>query len=489
MFGVNMTTGPVDWEIFQHHQGQAKIEMTGTYQVPEAAIDQGIASATPIYRILMEDNHEILIDWTPMTTITPGENWSGVWICQVALEKGGLYLIETGLDTWSTREDLHWIFRGDTRRHIGVGNLFIIAGQSNAAGYGRDAAYDPPAMGVHFFRNNDSWEIASHPMNDGTDGFTKIVNMEMGISGTSPYLSFAKAFMDLSGAPVGLIPTALGGSPMTRWIKSEKGDLYVNMLNRLTCLEKKTLAHATDDDHRAVENEKGRSYQKYAGLLWYQGCSDAIPGEADLYLKRFETFVHDLRRDLGQDLPVFTFQLNRELASEHDHQWGILRNVQRLASQSLSHVYVMPTHDSPLCDGIHNNSSANVKLGKRLAKQAAGILLGQKAFFAPEPIKLELIQDKVLEITFNHCPYGLQLFDRPDKPNGFTIMDGGQEVDITGIKIPPDRPDTIRIFASQVLSEKTSLSYCWEANPSYPVIAEKSNYLPIVAFYKFEISK
>lgn len=467
MFGVQIITGPVDWEIFQQQDGVASVHMEGTYNVPEAAIIQGVASATPVFRVLREENHEIKIDWTPMTHVSSDINWSGDWKADIKLKKGGLYLIETGLDTWSTTSNLHWIFRGDTRRHIGVGNLFIIAGQSNAAGYGRDASYDPPMLGVHFFRNNGRWELASHPMNDGTDALDSCVNLEMGISGTSPYLSFAKEFYRLSQAPVGLIPTALGGSPILRWSKGEKGDLYHNLLHRLKQL--------------------GERHRCFAGMLWYQGCSDATPEEAHLYGKRFETFVEHIRQDVQEQLPIFTFQLNRELNSSNHHAWGMLRESQRLASLDMDHVYILPTHDCLLCDGIHNDSGANVKLGERLARQCAGILLDQDTYFAPGPVYLEKNEETKLTLTCAPCPFGLQLFDSPDKPNGFTIMEGDQVIPITRIEIDKNHMDKVCIYTEEKITKEATLSYCWEANPPYRVIAEKSNYLPIIAFYKFPI--
>lgn len=467
MFGVHITTGPSDWEIFQHQDGVASILMRGTFKVPDAAIIQGVASATPVFRVLIEEKHEIVIDWTPMSEVTMGENWSGCWNTEFRLKKGGLYLIETGLDTWSTSSNLHWIFRGDTRRHIGIGNLFIIAGQSNAAGYGRDSCLDPPMVGVHFFRNNDRWEIVSHPMNDGTDAFETCSNIEMGISGTSPYLSFGKEFYRLSQAPVGFVPTALGGSPMTRWVKGEKGDLYENLLDRL--------------------KHMGQPNGSYAGVLWYQGCSDATPEDAPHYLKRFETFIKNIRQDVQARLPIFTFQLNRELNSMNHHAWGKLRDTQRLASHILQDIYLLPTHDCLLCDGIHNDSSANVKLGERLAKQCAGVLLGHEGYYAPEPVKLKKTDEMQLTLTCAPCPFGLQLFDSPYKSNGFTIMEGEVVVDIISIEIDKHFPDRIHIYSKNQLSNQATLSYCWEANPTYRTIAERSNYLPIVSFYKLQI--
>lgn len=94
--------------------------------------------------------------------------FSGRIRCNVRHSAGGPYRIDTGLETKSTTPDLTWVYRGDCVLHIGVGNLFIIAGQSNSAGYSRDFCLDPPSMDVHLYRNRSQWDIASHPMNENT---------------------------------------------------------------------------------------------------------------------------------------------------------------------------------------------------------------------------------------------------------------------------------------------------------------------------------
>ena len=37
----------------------------------------------------------------------------------------------------------------------------------------------------------------------------------------------------VTGYPVGLIPTALGGSSLSRWNPDQDGDLYWNMISRI----------------------------------------------------------------------------------------------------------------------------------------------------------------------------------------------------------------------------------------------------------------
>lgn len=57
---------------------------------------------------------------------------------------------------------------GDMIHHLGIGDLFVITGQSNSAGYGKDPIFDPPELGIHLLKNNGRWDMASHPFNDST---------------------------------------------------------------------------------------------------------------------------------------------------------------------------------------------------------------------------------------------------------------------------------------------------------------------------------
>lgn len=160
--------------------------------------------------------------------------------------KGGLYRIDTCMDLADTCGD--WSVRGDCVYHVGVGDVFVIAGQSNSAGYGKDFISDAPEAGVHLLKNSGCWDIAAHHMNDSTDTLHPH-NRDGANTGHSPYLSFGKYLKRELGYPIGLVQTSLGGSPLSAW-SGEEGSLCRSMLN-------------------VVKKLNG-----IKGILWYQGCSD-----------------------------------------------------------------------------------------------------------------------------------------------------------------------------------------------------------------------
>lgn len=461
MHGITITKGPADWEIIQQQNGSANITLEGSYYVHPAAIEVGVESVRPIVRLMQEDDNTCVIPWTEMNH-TNAMDFSGTFCHTFSLPEGGLYRIETSLETKSTVPGLTWLYRGDCILHIGVGNLFLIAGQSNAAGYSKDYAMDPPDLNVHLFRNRGKWDLACHPMNESTLA-GDIPNTEMGIPGVSPYLSFGKVFQHFSHSPVGLIQTALGGSPLSRWTPPS-GDLYLNLLSRISL-----------------------TGGQYAGVLWYQGCSDTTPEDADMYGERFASMVNSLRKHLGYEIPFFTFQLNRQIGAEHDECWGKVREAQRRAALELPSVYILPTTNCSLSDGIHNSAHANVMLGEKLARQCAHVLCGAPEFEAPRLEAIHMSDKHTIHLTFSHMVLGFTLYSTDAKDNGFYLEDAEGIVPVDELSCSRQDGNTIHIKYSRDIQHPAYLSFCWEADPTMTPPVDEVTYLPPLSFYRVSV--
>ena len=109
-----------------------------------------------------------------------------------AIPAGGPYRVETCMKN-GTASSFQEALRGDMIHQVYVGDLFVIAGQSNAAGYGKDPVEDGPELGVSLFGQRGIWELASHPLNDSTDSIYEQITERMN-PGRSPYLHFAKYY-------------------------------------------------------------------------------------------------------------------------------------------------------------------------------------------------------------------------------------------------------------------------------------------------------
>jgi len=165
-------------------------------------------------------------------------------------------------------------------------HLYLLIGQSNMAGRGK--LEDPPPAAhprVLKFTKDQTWTAATDPL-----------HFDKPIAGVGLGTSFAAAIAEAAPeATIGLIPCAVGGTPLARWQRG--GDLYQQAVER-------TRAALRDGTLR--------------GVLWHQGENDA-GGEAtaNSYGERLATMVADLRTDLGApDAPFVAGELGRFLAPQ-----------------------------------------------------------------------------------------------------------------------------------------------------------------------------
>lgn len=472
MFGIILTEAPADWQILQQQEGFASVTLKGNYKVHPAALEVGVEYAIPQFRVMGEQDNMTVIPWTYMDITGEGKDFTGTFETTFRIPVGGLYRIETSLETKSTLPNITWLYRGDCVLHLGVGDLFVIAGQSNSAGYSRDFCADPPSLMVHLYRNRSCWDLACHPLNEST-GIEGMANEEMGIPGVSPYLSFGKKYQELTGRPVGLVQTSLGGSPMRRWTP-EKGELYLNMLEKM----------------RQAGN-------RFAGVLWYQGCSDTDPGQSGLYAERFRQYVTAVRRELGYEIPFFTMQLNRQINGQHDECWGAVREAQRRAALEIPGVYILSTTNLSLSDGIHNSAPSNVVLGEKLAMQCNAVLNQQEEYEAPalreasltapeekEELKLEGVW---LKLTYDHVKNALLIFSGLGADSGFTLRDQEGPVAVRSIRSNREDKNHIYLELEREPEGRILLSFAWQADPVKIPPVDETTYLPPVSCYEVEI--
>ena len=137
-YGVSIESGPRDWQVFQRCDGRAEIHLGGRWQLEGGAIRAGVASATPVIRVVNEEDQSWVLPWTPCSRQTSGdrltgEEVKGEWEADICLPQGGPYRLETSLDAVSKASGEHWMFHGDIRVHLGVGDVFCMAGQSAGA--------------------------------------------------------------------------------------------------------------------------------------------------------------------------------------------------------------------------------------------------------------------------------------------------------------------------------------------------------------------
>lgn len=467
-FGVTITGGVSPFQIFQQNErGTACIHVSGkcrrihlSQELPLTFTPVESGKVTVKARVALESSGENIVPWT-LCNVQNDAQWD---VTFAEVPAGGPYRIETYMDHegWDGLS----CTRGDMVHHIGVGDVFVIAGQSNAAGRAKDPVEDPPEIGVHLLRDSGKWDLAAHPLGE-TTGSAHLGHFENHNPGHTPWLHFAKILKRTLGYPIGLVMCAYGGSPLRWWNPAENGALTKNMLEML----------ADYDLHPKA-------------MLWYQGEAEGFENSAETYFDRFSAFVASVRSALGQpELPVITFQLNRQFCEcglELDRQWGIVRQAQADAMRRLKNVWTLVTQDVAMFDFIHNAASGNLVLGERAAKCALNTLYGkQRDWKAPEVTKAVLTAPDTVELFFDRIYNWINPFDPPASLLPFEAEDA------EGFAKPVSyetRTETLVLRFDRPLGKDAVLHGAWRSNPGQIVPWDCMRF-PIMAFYGLPVTR
>lgn len=155
--------------------------------------------------------------------------------------------------------------------------LVLCIGQSNMAGRGlMDAGAADTLRSVYLF-NGDGFEHAAEPMNRYST-----VRKELGMQRVGPVGSFAARYAEVTGAPVGVVVNARGGSSIDEWLPGSETDYLAKAVERI----------------RAAGD-----WGDVAAVLWHQGEADSAHPER--YEAKLRRLVGILRTELGNpSLPV-----------------------------------------------------------------------------------------------------------------------------------------------------------------------------------------
>lgn len=452
--GVRIDGGIAPFQIVQQDKdGYGRMAFHGRCRYETAS---GIVQL----RIVREDDGSVAAgstDWQEAET-QEGDTWSHTFTLVPA---GGLYRLETRLVV--DRNNAEWSPHGDTVHHLGVGDLWIIAGQSNAAGYGRGPVHDPPQLGVHILKNDETWDIAAHPLNDTTR--SDHPNLEGANPGHSAYLRFAKDLHTVLGFPIGLIQTSLGGSPLSAWnpVENPEAPLFHNLMH---CVE---LAGV-----------------HVRGMVWYQGESDCGEAVAPTYRERFEQFISRVRIDLKQpELAVIVAQLNRYtgvMALEGHRGWSIIREAQRQAG-SIGRVAVVPTTDLSISDLIHTSSDGNLVLGSRKARAALGTVYGRDIQWRAADISRAIqVEPSTIDLVFQHVHNRLAFLGPGE--NDFTVEDADGVVPVATATTP--NRNTVRLELGRATTGAVHVHGAFGAFPTAMLRDAETNQ-PILGFYNVPV--
>jgi hypothetical protein len=374
---------------------------------------------------------------------------------------------------------------GNETAHVAsffVGDVWILAGQSNMEGVGEMSGKATPHPLVRALSMRRAWRLATDPLHvvkespDWCHHESKQLTRAEGekirraaVKGTGVGIFFGQEMLVRSGVPQGLICTAHGGTSMQQWSPERKKlggeSLYASMLESV----------------RATG-------QPVAGVLWYQGESDANSKDAPHYIARMKELVAASRRDLRQaDLPWIIVQIARVLGQGSAFsEWNEIQEYERLLPRKIKRLETVAAIDLPLDDLIHIGADGYVVLARRLARMADRLVYGNRHEPPPpQPRRVARIGrplDNVIEVTFDHIVDGLHA---SGLPHGFIfVTPAGEPLDIVYRTIL--ERNSVRLMLSQSLLEGTRLTYGCGHSPVCNITDGRGFSLP--AFGPLEIS-
>jgi hypothetical protein len=227
---------------------------------------------------------------------------AGGWYrLEVRLSGGGQVVAETAVE------------------HVGVGEVFVIAGQSNSANHGEEKQHATNSHVVAF--GNGRWQPAADP--------------EPGASGKGG--SFLPAFGDAMAkkcdVPIGLVAIGVGSTSVREWLpKGEAVAAPSDTGRNLILVDSNSWVCTGELFDRISGVEKQFGPEGFRALLWHQGESDShepadrqiTPAQYRQYLQRV---IEASRAEAGWHVPWFVAQASYH--SPKDTGWPELRAAQK----------------------------------------------------------------------------------------------------------------------------------------------------------------
>jgi hypothetical protein len=174
------------------------------------------------------------------------------------------------------------------------GNVFLIAGQSNASGRGTNSqSWSHATLTPWLFDNAYTFRILADPT-DSAIGQVDAVSNDSSEAAGSVWPLVATSLLASTNARCGFVPCAKGATSITAWLpgadRQDRTTLYGSMIYRAT-----QVMLLTGTSIKAV--------------LWWQGESDAIAGMSQAtYNAHLDTLTNAIASDLGCKLMAAKLQ-------------------------------------------------------------------------------------------------------------------------------------------------------------------------------------
>lgn len=448
---LKINLGPAAGSVVQRDsEGRADLKIAGT--APRTSANKFVEAR------VVNDKGEPLtgLDWKALERVK-NNAWSGTL---KGVPQGGPYGIEVRVAGSTALDSVKDFF---------VGDLWLLAGQSNMEGVGDLIDLEQPDPRIRSFDQTDKWVLATEPLHsipnaidrvhwrkdkDGNPKRFEGQELETYISnrkkGAGLGLPFAKLMLQRTGVPIGLIPCAHGGTSMDQWspaLKDKQGDsLYGATYRRFLA-----------------------TGARIRGVLWYQGEAEANPKVIAAFPDKFEKLIAAFRQDFLQpDLPFYYVQIGRHVAYVNQAEWNMVQEAQRKLESRIPKVGMVPAVDLSLDDAIHISTQDHKRLAARLANLITHDMHPELEKFrpykrGPRPVNAKL-EGNVVRILFAEVNGKLVTVGRL---GGFSIHapDGTQLPAVFRAQIDPRDGNSVVLSINGKLPDGATVHYAAGRDP------------------------
>ena len=279
---------PLNYQVFQRSSaGSGSVIVAGTLQ-----FNQAVSSTVELQaRVLGESRTGILPGtWQRLPSDSRVSRFKG----HLLAPAGGWYRLELrvliGNKAVST----------NTVEHVGVGEVFVIAGQSNSANHG-EGRQNPKSGSVTAF-DGRGWRLAEDPQ-PGASG-----------DGGSFIPAFGDALSQKLGVPIGVVCLGAGGTSVREWLP--KGDTFASpptTFANTIAVGDGLWASSGGLFDRLANRMKELGPQGFRSVLWHQGESDSQQADGhNISPKKYATYLQRIieasRQSAGWSAPWFVAQ-------------------------------------------------------------------------------------------------------------------------------------------------------------------------------------
>lgn len=245
--------------------------------------------------------------------------------------------------------------------------VFVIAGQSNAVGYGATwqelpADLKQPSAKAMF------WYLQGSPQRPrASKGWVNLAGAEhKALSVLGSELSIGRTASAELGSRVAIIKVAFNGTALALvdsmdWNVQSSNELFAQLLHQI---------------HEALSQLPNNTKGILAGFFWIQGESDAKSNNAQpdmslLYRQNLEALIKKVRKEFNKtDLPVVIARIAVPEVDARGRYFGhrdIIRGAQQAVAEADRRIALISTDDlEKQNDQLHYTSQGQLEMGQRL---------------------------------------------------------------------------------------------------------------------------